>query len=172
MRDPPPQWLRPCGLRRAPARDRRHRLAGDSDRYLLELRLGRTGRRAQRGDRAPSTPARWPNASRALRAAGWRLERVLSDNGNEFRSAAFGDTLAQLGARHTRIRSGRPQTNGHVERLHRTILEECWRPAFARFLQVRFTGLRAQLAHYLHFYNHQRAHTGRLTAGRTPAELV
>jgi transposase InsO family protein len=97
---------------------------------------------------------------------------VLSDNGNEFRSAAFGDTLAQLGARHTRIRSGRPQTNGHVERLHRTILEECWRPAFARFLQVRFTGLRAQLAHYLHFYNHQRAHTGRLTAGRTPAELV
>jgi transposase InsO family protein len=107
-----------------------------------------------------------------LGAAGWRLERVLSDNGNEFRSHAFTDTLADLGAHHSRIRAGRPQTNGHVERLQRTILEECWRPAFARFLQIRFTGLRHQLAHYLNDYNHHRAHTGRITAGRCPAELV
>jgi transposase InsO family protein len=107
-----------------------------------------------------------------LKAAGWRLERMLSDNGNEFRSRVFTDTIADLGARHTRIRSGRPQTNGHVERLHRTILEECWRPAFARFLQVRFQGLRRELARYLHDYNHHRAHTGRITAGRCPAALV
>ena len=107
-----------------------------------------------------------------LQVAGWRLERVLSDNGNEFRSAVFGDTITALGARHSRIRAGRPQTNGHVERLHRTILEECWRPAFARFLQVRFTGLKRELASYLTFYNHQRAHTGRITAGRCPANLV
>ena len=38
------------------------------------------------------------------------------------------------GARHTRIRAGRPQTNGNVEALHKTILDECWRPAFARYL--------------------------------------
>jgi transposase InsO family protein len=107
-----------------------------------------------------------------LKAAGWQLQRVLSDNGNEFRSRVFSDTLAELGARHTRIRAGRPQTNGHVERLHRTILDECWRPAFARFLQVRFTGLREQLAHFLTDYNNYRAHTGRITAGRCPAELV
>jgi transposase InsO family protein len=107
-----------------------------------------------------------------LKAAGWQLERVLSDNGNEFRSRVFTDTLSHLDIAHTRIRAGRPQTNGHVERLHRTILEECWRPAFARFLQVRFTGLRDQLASYLHDYNHHRAHTGRITAGRCPAELV
>jgi transposase InsO family protein len=107
-----------------------------------------------------------------LRAAGWRLERVLSDTGNEFRSRVFLDALADLGARHSRIRAGRPQTNGHVERLHRTILEECWRPAFARFLQVRFTGLRRELASYLDYYNHHRAHTGRLTAGQCPADLV
>ena len=107
-----------------------------------------------------------------LQAAGWQLERVLTDNGNEFRSRVFTDTIAALGTRHTRIRSGRPQTNGHVERVHRTILEECWRPAFARFLQVRFTGLKRELTHYLDYYNHQRAHTGRITAGRCPAELV
>ena len=91
---------------------------------------------------------------------------------NEFRSHVFTDTIAALGARHTRIRAGRPQTNGHVERLHRTILEECWRPAFARFLQVRFTGLQRELATYLNYYNQQRAHTGRKTAGQCPADLV
>jgi putative transposase len=106
-----------------------------------------------------------------LQRAGWRLERVLSDNGNEFGRQAFGSRLPD-GAAHTRIRSGRPQTNGHVERLHRTILEECWRPAFARYLQVRYTGLRHDLAHYLHDYNFGREHHGRITQGRRPADLV
>jgi transposase InsO family protein len=106
-----------------------------------------------------------------LQAAGWQLERVLSDNGNEFGRQAFGSRLPP-GVRHTQIRSGRPQTNGHVERLHRTILEECWRPAFARYLQVRFTGLRRDLTRYLHDYNHDREHHGRKTAGRRPADLV
>jgi transposase InsO family protein len=106
-----------------------------------------------------------------LQAAGWRLERVLSDNGNEFGRRAFSARLPD-GTRHSQIRAGRPQTNGHVERLHRTFLEECWRPAFARFLQVRYSGLRRHLDHYLHDYNHHRAHTGRLTAGRCPADVV
>jgi transposase InsO family protein len=77
-----------------------------------------------------------------LRRAGWRLERVLTDNGNEF-GHDFHDTISGLGARHTRIRAGRSQTNGHVERLHRTILEECWRPAFARFLFLRYRACNA-----------------------------
>jgi transposase InsO family protein len=107
-----------------------------------------------------------------LRRAGWRLERLLSDNGNEFNAPHFTAEIAALSARHSRIKSGRPQTNGHVERLHRTILEECWRPAFARFLQVRYRGLQRQLDDYTHYYNHHRAHTGRKTAGRCPADLV
>jgi transposase InsO family protein len=106
-----------------------------------------------------------------LQAAGWQLERVLTDNGNEFGRRAFAAQLP-AGVTHTQIRSGRPQTNGHVERLHRTILEECWRPAFARFLQVRLTGLRRELAHYLHTYNFDREHHGRITRGHRPAELV
>jgi transposase InsO family protein len=106
-----------------------------------------------------------------LQHAGWRLERVLTDNGNEFGRREFARRLPD-GVAHSRIRSGRPQTNGHVERLHRTILEECWRPAFARFLQVRYSGLRRHLDHYMHDYNHHRAHTGRKTAGRCPADLV
>lgn len=107
-----------------------------------------------------------------LAAAGWRLERVLSDNGSEFRSGAFGDTVRELGATQTFIRAGRPATNGAVERVQRTILEECWRPAFARSLVPKLTGLTRDLAGYLRFYNEERAHTGRLTQGRTPYEAL
>ena len=107
-----------------------------------------------------------------LHAAGWRLERVLSDNGNEFRGPAFRHLLERVGARHTRIHAGRPQTNGHVEALHKTILDECWRPAFARYLYPRYSGLRRELDTYLRFYNHDRVHHGRLTRGRIPADLV
>jgi transposase InsO family protein len=110
--------------------------------------------------------------ARELAQADWRLERVLTDNGNEFRARRFGETITALGATQTRIRAGRPQTNGHVERLHRTILEECWRPAFARFQFPTPTGLKRHLHAYLTYYNNQRAHTGRTTAGRCPADLV
>jgi len=106
-----------------------------------------------------------------LQLAGWRLERALTDNGSEFRGS-FEQTLTQLAARTTRIRAGRPQTNGAVEALHKTILDECWRPPFARYLQVRFQGLRRDLADYLRYYNSERAHTGRLTHGRMPADIV
>ena len=110
--------------------------------------------------------------ARQLSEAGWKLERVLTDNGGEFRAKTFAETLAELGARHTFIRAGRPQTNGAVEALHKTILDECWRPAFARYLHVRFTGLKRDLEQYIRYYDFDRAHTGRLTRGRIPAEIV
>jgi transposase InsO family protein len=107
-----------------------------------------------------------------LKRAGWRLERVLCDNGNEFRSQRFQAAITRLGARITHIKSGRPQTNGHVEALHRLILEECWRPAFARYLYPRSSGLKRELERYLVDYNLDRIHHGRLTNGRIPADIV
>src|SRR5215213_8309046 len=47
-----------------------------------------------------------------LQQAGWQLERFLSDNGTEFGRQAFSTRLPD-GVRHSQIRSGRPQTNGH-----------------------------------------------------------
>jgi transposase InsO family protein len=107
-----------------------------------------------------------------LSAAGWRLERVTTDNGSEFRNHVFDEALSRLGARHTLISPGRPQSNGCVERVQRTILEECWKPAFARYLIPKYMGLRRELERYLAYYNCDRAHTGRLTRGRTPAEVL
>ena len=106
-----------------------------------------------------------------LHAAGWKLERLLSDNGNEFKGE-FTTTVSKLKARHSRIHAGRPQTNGHVEALHKTILDECWRPAFARYLYPSLSGLRRELNTYLKFYNFDRVHHGRLTRGRIPADIV
>lgn len=106
-----------------------------------------------------------------LREAGWRAERFLSDNGSEFKGD-FTKALDRLEARQTRIHAGRPQTNGNVEALHRTILDECWRPSFARYRHPRLSSLRRDLDEYLRFYNFDRVHHGRLTAGRVPADIV
>lgn len=107
-----------------------------------------------------------------LAARGWRLERAMTDNGSEFTSHVFGDTLRAWGATQTRIFPGRPQTNGCVERVQGTILEECWKPAFARYVVPKVGGLARELERYLDYYNTDRAHTGRWTRGRTPEQVI
>jgi hypothetical protein len=126
----------------------------------------------------PRNPsARWTSelarrVASDLRARGWSVEKVISDNAGEFRSEEFEQAVERLGARHLFIHAGRPQTNGCVERVQETILEECWKPAFARYLIPKYTGLRLDLDRYLAYYNTDRAHTGRWTKGRTPEEVI
>jgi transposase InsO family protein len=107
-----------------------------------------------------------------LKSSGWRLGEVTTDNGSEFRAQDFGDALASHDAAQRKIKAGRPNSNGCVERVQLTILEECWRPAFSRSLAPRITALRRDLEEYLRYYNFDRAHTGRLTKGRVPADIV
>ena len=126
----------------------------------------------------PRNPsARWTShlartVAADLSRRGWRLEATMSDNASEFRSSEFEHAVARLGARHIFIRAGRPQTNGSVERVQQTILEECWKPAFARYLIPKQTGLRLDLERYVRYYNTDRAHTGRWTKGRTPEQVI
>jgi transposase InsO family protein len=126
----------------------------------------------QGNPRAAQTSKLARRVARELKAAGWQLERVLCDNGNEYRGERFHGTIERLGARITHIHAGRPQTNGHVEALHKTILDECWRPAFARHLYPRYSALSRELDRYLGYYNFDRVHHGRLTRGRIPADIV
>jgi len=95
----------------------------------------------------------------------------MTDHGTEF-AGEFSAALTDLGVEHRRIVAGRPQTNGRVERVHETILEECWKPAFARHLLPNITGLREELRRDLRYYNTGRAHTGRWTRGRTPEQVI
>lgn len=107
-----------------------------------------------------------------LVAAGLRLKAISTDNGSEFRSQTFRAAAAALAIDHRFIHAGRPQSNGVVERVQRTILEECWRRSFARSLVPKLTALRRDLKSYLRYYNYDRVHTGRLTHGRTPAAVL
>jgi transposase InsO family protein len=110
--------------------------------------------------------------ARELKGAGWKLGEITTDNGSEFRSKDFGEAVADHKAAQRKIKAGRPNSNGCAERLQLTILEECWRPAFARSLAPKITALQRDLDEYLHYYNLDRAHTGRLTKGRVPGDIV
>jgi transposase InsO family protein len=83
------------------------------------------------------------------------VERVLSDNGGAYKSFLWRDTCAELGIAAKRTRPYRPQTNGKIERFHRT-LADGW--AFKKFYNSE-SARRAALPAWLHEYNHHRPHT-------------
>jgi transposase InsO family protein len=86
---------------------------------------------------------------------GVTVQRVLSDNGSAYRSHAWRDTCADLGITPKRTRPYRPQTNGKIERFHRT-LSNRW--AFARHY-IGESQRRDALPGWLHEYNNHRPHT-------------
>jgi transposase InsO family protein len=86
---------------------------------------------------------------------GVTVERVLSDNGSAYMSHAWRDTCSELGITPKRTRPYRPQTNGKIERFHRT-LADGW--AYARRYDSE-TARRDALPGWLHSYNHHRAHS-------------
>lgn len=95
------------------------------------------------------------------RAAAWfaqrgvTIERVLSDNGAAYRSHLWRDACEALAIRPKWTRPYRPQTNGKVERFHRTMADG-W--AYARCYQSE-QERRDALKAWLHHYNHHRPHT-------------
>jgi transposase InsO family protein len=89
---------------------------------------------------------------------------VLTDNGNCYRSFPFRDALGDTV--HKRTRPYRPQTNGKVERFHRTLADEWAYAAVYRSDAERI----AAYSTWLHRYNHHRGHTA--LGGRPPASRV
>jgi len=95
-------------------------------------------------------------------ARGVKVERVLSDNGSAYRSQAWQAACQDLGIKARHTRPYRPQTNGKIERFHRT-LADGW--AYARHYTSE-TQRRQALPAWLHLYNHHRPHTA--TQGHPP----
>ena len=89
------------------------------------------------------------------------VERVLSDNGSAYRSHAWRHACAELATTPKRTRPYRPQTNGKIERFHRT-LAAGW--AFRR-LYLSESQRRKALPGRIHEYNHHRPHSA---TGRKP----
>ena len=86
---------------------------------------------------------------------GVAVERVLSDNGGAYRSHLWRDTCEALSITPKRTRPYRPQTNGKVERFHRTMADG-W--GYARCYTSE-QERRDALPDWLHQYNQHRPHT-------------
>jgi transposase InsO family protein len=115
-------------------------------------------------ERKETAAAFWRRANAWFSECGIIVGKVLTDNGSCYRSHAFKDALA--GIEHRRTRPYRPQTNGKVERFHRTLADE-W--AYAR-LYTSDTERCAEFPKWLHTYNHHRGHTA--LGGQPPASRV
>jgi transposase InsO family protein len=88
-------------------------------------------------------------------ARGVVVKKVISDNGSCYRSNVWREVCRDLDIKHRRTRPYRPQTNGKIERFHRT-LADGW--AYAR-LYTSESARRNALGGWIHHYNHHRPHT-------------
>ena len=86
---------------------------------------------------------------------GIRVRRVLTDNGNGYRSRLWARACAAWAIRHKRTRPYTPRTNGKAERFIQTLLRE-WAYRWPYLTSDTRT---AALTGYLHYYNRQRPHT-------------
>jgi hypothetical protein len=101
-----------------------------------------------------------------------KFEEILSDNGPEFgpkesiskEHHPFERMLMELGIKHRYIRPYRPQTNGKVERLWRTVEDDLLRETYFDSEEE----LKEELLQYLYYYNHERHHQG---IGDTPVNF-
>lgn len=119
-------------------------------------------------DETPATTIAFvERACRFYADHGIRIERLLTDNGNPYRSRAFRSRCHELGISARRTRPYRPQTNGKAERFIRTLLRE-W--AYARAFDDT-AQRQADLPRFLDFYNARRPHwslAGQPPISRTP----
>jgi len=88
-------------------------------------------------------------------ARGITIERVLSDNGSAYKSRLWQATCDQLGITAKKTRPYRPQTNGKIERFHRTMADG-WANAHHYQSEAK---RRDALPGWLHEYNHHRPHS-------------
>jgi transposase InsO family protein len=84
------------------------------------------------------------------------IQRVITDNGPAFHSAAFAEACLELGITQKFTRAYRPQTNGKAERFIQSALRE-W--AYGR-AYGHSDERRAALPYWIHFYNWHRQHHG------------
>jgi transposase InsO family protein len=103
-----------------------------------------------------------------------RLLRVLTDRGTEYCGDAqkhpYELYLAIEDIDHTRTKAKSPQTNGIVERLHKTMLNEFYRIAFRKKIYHSIDELQADLDAWIRSYNAERPHQGRWCYGKTPMQ--
>ncbi len=90
--------------------------------------------------------------------------RLLTDRGSGYLAGAFKDYLRTLHIRHIYCAPHHPQTNGKLERFHETL-----KARRNLFVYTSRELLRAAMADFIRFYNHERYHEG--IGNVTPADV-
>jgi len=106
---------------------------------------------------------------------GIEVKAILTDNGREYcgtEAHPYELYLALNDIEHRRTQVRRPQTNGFVERFHRTVLDEFFRIVFRKKLYESVASLQEDLDSWLHEYNYERPHLGYRNQGRRPWETI
>ncbi len=109
-------------------------------------------------------------------ALGIPVKAVLTDNGREFcgkpESHPYELLLAieDIEHRNTKVRS--PRTNGFVERMNRTMLDECFRAKGRENFYLAIGEIQRDLDAFMAFYNLERSHQGYRLNGRTTAQAL
>ena len=101
-----------------------------------------------------------------------KLLRVLTDRSTEYcgnpEHHEYELYLAVEDVDHSRTKTKSPQTNGIVERLHKTMLNAFYRIAFRKKIYHSIAELQADLDEWVESYNNERPHQGRWCFGKTP----
>lgn len=81
--------------------------------------------------------------------------RIISDNGPQFIAKDFKEYIRLSGMTHVKTSPYYPQSNGKLERFHRTMKSDCIRPQTPVSLQdaLRLVG------QFIHYYNTERLHS-------------
>lgn len=116
-------------------------------------------------ERKETPSAFWRRARRHYRGQGTMVRRVMTDNGSCYRSFLFAATLG-VRVNHKFTRPYRPQTNGKIERFHRTLAAE-W--AYAEH-DHSDAARAATYQGWVHHYNHHGPPTG--IGAKSPIERV
>lgn len=98
--------------------------------------------------------------------------RILTDRGTEYCGKVeqhdYPLYLAINNIEHTKTKVQSPQTNGICERFHKTILQEFYQVTFRKKIYDDIEELQKDLDEWLHYYNNERTHQGKMCCGRTP----
>jgi transposase InsO family protein len=81
--------------------------------------------------------------------------RIISDNGPQFIAKDFKEYIRISSMTHVRTRPYHPQSNGKVERYHKTLKQECIRPQVA----LSMDEAAKQIERFVDDYNHKRLHS-------------
>ena len=81
--------------------------------------------------------------------------RLITDNGPQYISKDFAEYLKFAGLQHIRTSIAYPQSNGKIERYHRTIHEECLESKS----MINLEDARQQVAKFIDYYNNKRLHS-------------